>query len=403
MASEQKEAPGTCSHASCGKAAVQKCRYCGQDFCRDHLKAKPSSAQIFLRDELPEKLKEKIREEAGQPGGHVCKPYFESLAGKSGREETTESRAQAAGKPRPHGKHHDAQATKKRPSSHKKATILVIMLLAAGALFFYFRLDAMIFQFSGSCNDGTFHESCSLNRPYYCFNGTLSQKASVCGCPEGYVSRGESCGNPLSCKDSTQPGECSSKKPFYCMNGTLVNRASLCGCPGYARPSWLDTPPRWNITNPTTIGNPKWYTDKLTFTISSECSSLQRGKMLDAFSYLLNNTKTSLSFTEVKDGCPDIIVNCSASSAVPALEEGMGEAVVTHRDDGYYSVITKAQITLSTGDQLCPRPNAQLHELLHAFGFSHTADISDLMNENFGCLKDMKASLKNDLVQIYPV
>jgi hypothetical protein len=66
-------------------------------------------------------------------------------------------------------------------------------------------------------------------------------------------------------------------------------------------------------------------------------------------------------------------------------------------------VITSAEIRLSMGDQLCPRPNVQLHELLHAFGFAHTRDLTDLMHERFGCLKEMKAGLKNDLAQIYPV
>lgn len=403
VSSDQKgDGAGTCSQASCGKSGIQKCKYCGQDFCREHLKAKPSSAQIFLHDNLPEKLKERVKEESGQPGGHVCRPYFDSLLGKKEeRAETTRPKIQAARNPRA-GKRHDIRQEKRHPQGggHKKAAVLV-MLLAGGA-FFYFRLDAVIFQYPWNCNDGTFHESCSSNKPYYCFNGTLTEKASVCGCPEGYALRGERCGMPQSCRDGTPPGECSSKKPLYCTNGTLVSRASVCGCPEYTKPNWTDTLPRWNITNPTTIGNPKWYTDKLTFAIPGECSSLQRSKMLDAFSYLLNNTKTSLSFAEVQDGCPDIIVRCLSANIVPTLEEGVGEAVVTHKDEGYYSVITKAEISLSMGDQLCPRPNVQLHELLHAFGFGHTRDLTDLMHERFGCLKDMKSGLKSDLAQIYP-
>ncbi len=37
--------------------------------------------------------------------------------------------------------------------------------------------------------------------------------------------------NPLkNCIDDTPTGECSSIKPFYCANGKLVRRASVCGC-----------------------------------------------------------------------------------------------------------------------------------------------------------------------------
>ena len=404
MASDQTEAPGTCSHASCGRPAVQKCRYCGQGFCRGHLKAKPSSAQIFLHDELPEKLKERIKEESGQAGGHACRPYFESMLGKSGGKEQGEAQtsARASRGASAHRKRHAAHE-ELRGGGHRKVIALAIVVIAAVALFFYFRLDATILQYPWNCNDGTLDRICSVSKPYYCFNGTLIEKATLCGCPAGYVERGEKCGLPQSCSDSTLPGECSSNKPFFCTNGTLVNRASLCGCPEYSRPNWSDAFPRWNITSPTSIGNPKWYTNHLTFIISENCSSPQRSKMLDAFSYLLNNTKTSLSFTEVQDGCPDITVKCWSENIVPMFEEGVGEAVVTHKDEGYYSVITNAEIKLSMGDQLCPRPNVQLHELLHAFGFSHTKDLTDLMHERFGCLKDMKASLKNDLAQIYPV
>jgi len=34
------------------------------------------------------------------------------------------------------------------------------------------------------CNDGTFYDDCSLMKPYYCEEGILIEKASVCGCSE---------------------------------------------------------------------------------------------------------------------------------------------------------------------------------------------------------------------------
>ncbi len=34
------------------------------------------------------------------------------------------------------------------------------------------------------CGDGTFYSTCSLDKPYYCDEGVLVEKASVCGCPD---------------------------------------------------------------------------------------------------------------------------------------------------------------------------------------------------------------------------
>jgi hypothetical protein len=33
------------------------------------------------------------------------------------------------------------------------------------------------------CGDGTFYSTCSLDKPYYCDEGVLVEKASLCGCP----------------------------------------------------------------------------------------------------------------------------------------------------------------------------------------------------------------------------
>ena len=43
------------------------------------------------------------------------------------------------------------------------------------------------------CGDGTFYDSCSLVKPYFCSEGNLVEQASVCGCVEGLTKTGESC------------------------------------------------------------------------------------------------------------------------------------------------------------------------------------------------------------------
>jgi hypothetical protein len=225
----------------------------------------------------------------------------------------------------------------------------------------------------------------------------------MCGCPEGYVARGDKCATPQSCRDGTPPGECSSTKPLLCLNGNLVSRASLCGCTGYSRPAWADTPPAWNITSLLSMGfgNPKWYTDNLTFAISN-CSGLQKNSMLQAFQNLLNGTHTSLSFREVRDGCPDITANCVPGGLETGLEEGIAETTVIRRSEGFYTVITRASITLSDEATLCATPAVELHELLHAFGFADTKDPADIMYERLGCQGGLTPGLKSDLSHIYP-
>ena len=44
-----------------------------------------------------------------------------------------------------------------------------------------------------TCGDGTFYDTCSLNKPYYCQEGILVEKASVCGCPSILNKDGEFC------------------------------------------------------------------------------------------------------------------------------------------------------------------------------------------------------------------
>ncbi|HUW43927.1 MAG TPA: hypothetical protein VMV95_03140 [Bacillota bacterium] len=55
--------------------------------------------------------------------------------------------------------------------------LLVIMILALVAIYVAYKSGKI-----SVCNDGTFYDGCSLAKPYYCNNGTLIEKASICGC-----------------------------------------------------------------------------------------------------------------------------------------------------------------------------------------------------------------------------
>ena len=103
-------------------------------------------------------------------------------------------------------------------------------------------VDSAVVNVAGTCIDGTAYSACSVTKPKYCDAGTLVDKASVCGCPSGYVASGDSCVLPT-CADGTPYSACSASKPKYCLSGSLVNRASICGCPfGYVVNGDICTP-----------------------------------------------------------------------------------------------------------------------------------------------------------------
>jgi len=81
------------------------------------------------------------------------------------------------------------------------------------------------------CSDGTPYNKCSKNKPYFCDNGTLILRASICGCPADYRVVQDQCEEIPRCSDGTRDGECSKNKPYFCNNGTFILKASLCGCP----------------------------------------------------------------------------------------------------------------------------------------------------------------------------
>ena len=55
-----------------------------------------------------------------------------------------------------------------------------------------------------TCGDGSFYNSCSITKPYYCDNnGSLTEKASVCSCDANEQTSGNSCINDFQTKPKT--------------------------------------------------------------------------------------------------------------------------------------------------------------------------------------------------------
>jgi len=70
----------------------------------------------------------------------------------------------------------------------KKFLLILILIL----LIITF-ISAGLFKKEKVCGDGTFYDNCSANKPYFCSEGFLVEKASVCGCPNISTKSEDSC------------------------------------------------------------------------------------------------------------------------------------------------------------------------------------------------------------------
>lgn len=94
-----------------------------------------------------------------------------------------------------------------------------------------------------SCSDGTLYSSCSSNRPYYCDNGNLIKKSSICGCTLGKSSADDctiECSSASDCDDKNADttdrcvsGVCKHTDIYkgpYCGDGTCNNAETCTSC-----------------------------------------------------------------------------------------------------------------------------------------------------------------------------
>lgn len=72
--------------------------------------------------------------------------------------------------------------------------VLVLLILFSGA---FGLVDFMEKKISPPqkvvCGDGTLYNNCSLTKPYFCLEGKLIDFSSVCGCPDGFVKKNNTC------------------------------------------------------------------------------------------------------------------------------------------------------------------------------------------------------------------
>ncbi len=74
--------------------------------------------------------------------------------------------------------------------------LVFLIIIVAGAIvisLFSYADKAQDNKKLPTCGDGSFYNTCSLIEPYYCVEGILVEKASICGCKEGYLKQGNIC------------------------------------------------------------------------------------------------------------------------------------------------------------------------------------------------------------------
>lgn len=74
------------------------------------------------------------------------------------------------------------------------AILIVILILVA--VFFAFNFDSLFIkdvEVIPTCGDGSFYNTCSINKPYLCEKGVLIESARFCGCFDDFTKDGDSC------------------------------------------------------------------------------------------------------------------------------------------------------------------------------------------------------------------
>ena len=73
--------------------------------------------------------------------------------------------------------------------------VVLIILVIVGKFLVFDNYFEGTYEQIPVCGDGTFYNSCSLNEPFYCEEGFLVEKASICGCPDDLTKYNDWCGS----------------------------------------------------------------------------------------------------------------------------------------------------------------------------------------------------------------
>ena len=138
--------------------------------------------------------------------------------------------------------------------------------------------------------------------------------------------------------------------------------------------------------------NMRYPTPNISYEISKNCSLTKITDMKKAF-FLLDN-ETILSFYPVMEN-PEINIYCQNKIPVNGSYYVAGEGGPTNvTDSQYFRVITHGEVLLIKSP-MCPTPNVETHELLHALGFKHSKNKNNIMYP----ISECSQSIGNDTIQ----
>lgn len=146
--------------------------------------------------------------------------------------------------------------------------------------------------------------------------------------------------------------------------------------------------------------NMRYLSSDISYRISANCNLKRKDDMIRAFKML--EEKTFLRFYPVSED-EEISINCSDEVVVNkkyfiAGEGGPTEIIRTPNFD----VILAGKILLLS-DSKCERPNVALHELLHALGFDHSENPSNILYKISDCKQILGEDIPEAINTLYSV
>jgi len=150
--------------------------------------------------------------------------------------------------------------------------------------------------------------------------------------------------------------------------------------------------------------NMRFASKDISYNISSSCDSEKVARILGSFDILkadgLNFYPANVSEARISIKCQTTEVKPGKREKYYIAGEGGPTAII---NTSLFSVIEKGEILLFYQSDNCDKPNIELHELLHVFGFDHSADASSIMYPTSFCNQQIPTSIVSELIRLYSI
>ncbi len=95
--------------------------------------------------------------------------------------------------------------------------LLIIGIIIIGLYIVFEMKDIVKPKAMKTCGDGTFYDTCSITKPYFCDEGILLESSNICGCSEGFQKKEDICVSNL----ATEPREVSFEYNLHGKEGII--------------------------------------------------------------------------------------------------------------------------------------------------------------------------------------